>query len=379
MAAVAVVYLLIRTNHGGTGVVALATALQYAPLLLLKVPAGRLVDHFPRVHILQVTQSSLAAGSGGVALALAAGLPIDATLVVYSAVLGVIQVVDVAARQLIFVDLLGVDGFRAGLSLYNTIFGAGRLAAPALAGLLLSTIGAAWLFAVNTASFAFMLIGLFMVAQQTSGATTEPHQPLVTINPTSGRTRQVLNRADYLGLLLVVGLMGGLGYQFAATDTLMTSEVFHRGAAAYGALSSVLAAGGIVGNALLARTRSEPRVLHAYLLAAGFGACEILVLVAHSIWMFAVLLFPAGLSLAAFTTTALATIQLTSAESDRGRQATTYNATYIGLVPVGLLVIDGLHHAFGARSTIYLPGITIAIISLVAALWHFCRGSGSGL
>ena len=68
---------------------------------------------------------------------------------VIALVLGLVTVLDQPARQVFVNELVGPTYLRNAISVNSTTFQLGGLIGPALAGLLLTAVGAGWAFAAN--------------------------------------------------------------------------------------------------------------------------------------------------------------------------------------------------------------------------------------
>ena len=74
--------------------------------------------------------------------------------------------------------------------------------------------------------------------------------------------------------MVIVFFVGTFGLNFQMTSALMATEVFDKGAGAYGLLGSVVAIGSLSG-ALLAARRGRPRLRLIVLAAVAFGVVEV--------------------------------------------------------------------------------------------------------
>ena len=67
--------------------------------------------------------------------------------------------------------------------------------------------------------------------------------------------RYVRRRPDLLMVMVVVFFVGTFGLNFQMTSALMATEVFHKGAGAYGILGSIVAIGSVSGALLVGTAR----------------------------------------------------------------------------------------------------------------------------
>ncbi len=163
MQTVAQAYLILFPLHG-TGVeVAIATSLQFVPMLLLGPFGGLVADRYDKRRVLYATQ-----GSAGV-LALILGL-LAATgsvqlwqVYVLAAGLGIVNLFDNPARQTFVFELVGPELLPNAVSLNSVLINGARVIGPAIGGVLIVTVGVATCFMVNAGSYVAVITALAMM------------------------------------------------------------------------------------------------------------------------------------------------------------------------------------------------------------------------
>src|SRR5262249_54846902 len=123
--------------------------------------------------------------------------------------------------------------------------------------------------------------------------------------------RYVWGRPDLRVLLMMMGLIGTFGLNFAVFISAMSVKVFHAGAGAYGLLTSAMAIGSVSG-ALLAARREQPALKAVLTGAALFGCGCALAAFAPTYHLFAAALALVGVSAQTFTTSTNGLIQLST-------------------------------------------------------------------
>ena len=68
---------------------------------------------------------------------------------VLAALLGVVNAVDIPARQSFLVDMVGKEDLMNAIALNSSMFNGARIIGPAIAGILVAKIGEGWCFFVN--------------------------------------------------------------------------------------------------------------------------------------------------------------------------------------------------------------------------------------
>jgi len=240
-----------------------------------------------------------------------------------------------------------------------------RIVGPALAGLAIAAVGTGWVFLVNALSYLAVLAGLRAMRR------SDLH-PAVRLVRAKGQLREgltyVRSRPDLMVPIVLVFIMGTFGLNFQITLALVTKESFGLGAGAYGLLTSMFALGALLGALLSARRSGPPRQRTLFTAVLVFGLLEVLVGLAPTYALMAVLLVPTGVAVLTFTTTANAIVQLGSAAQMRGRVMALYILVFMGGTPVGAPLIGALSEVAGPRSGLLVGGGVTALSGVVAAV-----------
>src|SRR5580658_9710843 len=154
---VAQALLVLRLTHSGI-ILGLTTAARYAPILVLSPYAGLLVDRHAKRHVLLVTQIGLGLVSAILGVAVLTGDIRLWQVVVLAVAFGILSAVDNPARQAFVQEVVGHDLIRNAVTLNTTTVNVARVIGPAIAAVLVSTVGIGWCFVGNAASFGFVLI-----------------------------------------------------------------------------------------------------------------------------------------------------------------------------------------------------------------------------
>src|SRR5215468_1346482 len=325
-------WLVLELTHGSGTALGIATGLQFLPQLLFSLWGGVIADRYPKRRILFVTQATM----GALALILGV-LALTGAVAVWQVyllafALGMAAVVDSPARQTFVAEMVGQGGMANAIALNSAAFNLARITGPAVAGLVISTVGTPAAFLVNAASFGAILIGLKLMRP------AEFH-PVERAARAPGQLREALayvraRRNLWLTLALVF-FVATFGMNFQVTTALMSRGVFHTGAGAFG-LASTMFAVGALGGALLAARRARPGMRLLLTTALAFGVLEV---VAG--------LVPTGVALLMFTTTANSTTQLGTTHTVRGRVMGLYMLVFLGGAPLGSPPVGWAAEQFG--------------------------------
>lgn len=160
MQAVGAAWLMVQLE-ASPAVVALVQTATYLPVVVLGVLAGAAADLFERRRLLLVTQTVMLAAAGVLAVLSAAGLVTPLWLLVLTFALGVGATFNGPAWQAIQPEVVPPQELKQAVTLGGANINLGRAIGPALGGVLIAASGPWLVFALNAASFAFVLYVLW--------------------------------------------------------------------------------------------------------------------------------------------------------------------------------------------------------------------------
>ena len=141
----------------------LVGALQFLPVLLFSLFAGVLVDKFSKKKILFFTQSASLVVTLILAILDFSGRIQYWHILVLAAALGLVNTLDMPARQSFVIQLVGKEDLMNAIALNSTMFNFARVVGPAIAGLVMGYYGVGMCFLANSISFAAVVISLFFI------------------------------------------------------------------------------------------------------------------------------------------------------------------------------------------------------------------------
>ncbi|MGY3264405.1 MFS transporter [Lysobacter sp. HA35] len=360
--------LTVLTHHSATAV-GWVMALQFGPPLLLLPLTGWAADNVDRRKLLMWTQALsglLALGLGAVTLT---GVVQLWHVYGFALLLGCVTAFDAPARQTFVSDLVSDEYVANAVALNSTSFNGARMVGPAVAGLLIAAVGEGWLFVINAASYAAVLISLFCLRVR------ELYGEARSDRARGGMLegfRYVRQRPDLMAVLGMLALIGTFGFNFAIFVSTMSVTVFHGDASQYGLLTSAMAVG-TMGGALLSARRPVPGMRLMGGSAAVFGIAALFAAVMPGPWLFALMLVVVGLAALTFMTASNSMMQLTTERGMRGRVLALRIAVVMGGTPIGAPLVGWVADRFGARWAMgvgALSGIAAAGIALAYLMKH---------
>ena len=336
---------LTQLTHKNATAVGMVMALQFGPQLLLLPLTGLAADHLDRRKLLLATQAAMGALALGLGILTIAGLVQLWHVYVFAFLLGCVTAFDSPARQTFVSDLVGEADLSNAVALNSTSVNAARMIGPAIAGVLIASVGSGWVFLINAVSFVAVLcsLGFLRVGE-------------LHLKSRASRTRgnfaegfhYVWKRPDLKAALLMIFLIGTFGLNFPIFISTMSVTVFHAGAGQYGILTSIMAIGSVVG-ALLAARRPKPHIALLVSGAAIFGFGCLLAAIMPNYGLFGIALIIIGVSTQTFTTSTISLVQLSTEPAMRGRVVAILFAIALGGTPVGAPIVGWVADRFGPR------------------------------
>lgn len=332
------------TQHNASAV-GIVMALQFGPQLLLLPLTGMAADLLDRRKLLLFTQAAMGLLALGLGLLCISGRVELWHVYVFAFLLGCVTAFDAPVRQTFVSEIVSEDDLGNAVALNSTSFNAARMLGPAVAGLLISSVGTGWVFIINAFSFAGVIGSLLLL--RTALLRRAPRLKAARGSLLEG-FRYVSGRPDLVSVLLMLFLIGTFGLNFPIFLSTMSVTAFHAGASQYGVLSSIMACGSVAG-ALMAAGRDKPRLALLLGAAALFGFGCALAAVMPNYWLFGIMLVIIGIAAQTFTTTVNSAVQLSTAPAMRGRVMAIVLAISAGGTPLGAPIVGWVADVFGPR------------------------------
>ena len=360
MQTVAQAYLILFPLHG-TGVdVAIATSLQFLPLLLLGPFGGLIADRVDKRMVLYATQAT----AGILALILGVLVVLHSAdlweVYVLAAGLGFVNLFDNPARQIFVSEMVGLDLLPNAVSLNSVLMNSARVIGPAIGGVLILTFGVATCFFINAASYAAVIVALAMIR-----AAELIRRPGVA--RAKGQVREglryVWGTPDLKIPLLSMAVVGVFAFNFTVTLPLLAKFTYHGGAGLYSWFLAAMGAGAVVGG-LATAFRSRPSTRLLACIGLVFGAAILAVALSPTQGWAIVLLVPMGAASISFVATNNATLQLRADPAMRGRVMSLNAIAFLGSTPIGAPLLGYLSDATNPRLALAIGGVATLVASI---------------
>jgi MFS family permease len=338
------------------------------PTLFLMVPAGALADRLPKRKVVTIAQAAMMLQAFALAALAATHVLRVWHVAILAACNGVANSFDAPARHAMAAEMVEDRRDLANaVALNSTIFNTARVVGPAVGGIILARLGAAWCFGLNGVSFLAVILALLSMRLPA----VEPR--LVT----ESVSEQVRVGVQYIWsdtrirtMMLLVGVGQLLGFFYSVLMPAYAADVLRVGEEGLGNLNAAIGIGALVGSLMVA-SLSRPRQ-KAFLLTSGaflFPIANLLFCASRSLVLSMLALALSGVGFVAQNTTVSTLIQSAVPDELRGRVMSVFMLMFFGSTPFAALMAGSLGQAVGVRAAVAIG----SAITLLYALYVFIK------
>lgn len=334
---------------------------QFLPVLLLGAWAGLVADRSDKRRLLILVQTLAMVQSFVLAaLALADHPPVMAIYAVAVAG-GVATAFDNPARRAFVVEMVPESDVQNAVSLNTAMMTGARVFGPALAGLLVTTVGYSWCFAIDGISYIAVIYGLIIMR---SDELRRPEVPPRSKGQVRAGIRYTRSVPELWLTLIMMSIIGTLSFNFNVVLQLFVKRTFSGSDASFTLLLSVISVGSLI-SALVAARRRTSSVHQVAVAAAIFGVALLAMAAAPTLWSSYVIGLLIGFTSIMFITVATAVIQLRTSPDMRGRVLALQSILFLGSTPIGGPLLGAVCEYLGPRAGLVVGGLA----AIGACVW----------
>jgi len=343
---------------GSAATLGLIGFLNSIPNLVFALPAGILADRFDRRKLLLIFQSLNMLVPAVLAVLYASGELEIWSMGVLAVVGGSLGALSFPAFQGMLASTVPPQDLESAVAVNSLSLQVARAIGPAIAGFLLATAGATWVFAVNAVSFLPVLATLALLA---------PSRPARAVGAAAG---SIIEAGRYVfgqrSLAAMMGFMSLAGLFCTPPVVIMIPAIvrdeLHRGAATLGALTASIGVGSVIGSILLLGlsrrvNKGEPLLVAFFLTAAAVAGVGASGTVGLSLILGAV----GGLAGVVYIGLSTVVVQSMSSDEMRARTIAIWAAAFVGMLPLGSLITGGLAAVLGAGGAVLVDGLAALV------------------
>ena len=334
------------------------------PTFLLAPFAGVMVDRLDRRKMLVWTQTLAAIQSLALAVLTLAKI-INVHEVLWLSVLqGLINAFDMPGRQSFLVEMVeNRQDLGNAIALNSSMVNIARLVGPALAGIVIGSVGEGYCFLIDGISYLAVIASLLMMRLKI--AASLPSKAAMLDQLKDGWT-YVTGFPPVRTILSLFALISLMGMPFMVLMPIFAAQVLHGGPHTLGFLLGASGVGALISAVSLALRKTVRGLTTMIQVSAalfglgliGFGLSGFLPL---SLFLMLIVGFGMMQGMAASNTV----IQTLVPDDKRGRIMSFYTMAFMGMAPFGSLLAGSLADRFGAPHAVMIIGA----FCVVGSVW----------
>ncbi|HYU21296.1 MAG TPA: MFS transporter [Chloroflexota bacterium] len=344
------------------GLIGLARAV---PVLAFTLVGGAVADRYDRRTVMALANGAVAILAFAMGVLTWSGLIAVWQVVAIAFLLGVAFSFEMPSRQSLVSHVVAPKDVVNAVGLNSVAFNSAQILGPALAAVLIETIGEGGVFLLNGAtSLAVVLTALLIRPVPSDGGGGGG----ILANMLVG-LRYVRRTPELFALVASMAVISLLARPYIQLLPAFARDVLDVGASGLGALNSASGVGAVVGSMLVAMFGSyRGRGLALMLSGATFGVALVVFSLSTNFTLSLVASGAIGL-LSAFTGISSNTmLQTYSKPRLRGRVVSLHGLTMMGVVPLGVMLEGALGSLIGVPLVVMIGGALTALVALGTVL-----------
>ena len=345
-------------------VMGLITFFNTLPLFLVTPFAGVIIDKFNRRKLLMMIQILFALQAFFIALFALSGHLRIWNIVLLGVFLNTIAAIDTPLRQSTYIHLVDdKSDLSNAISLNSTCFNVARLAGPAIAGILLSLVGAGGCFAIN---FICIFPSVILVSMMDfEDVKSEEVKKITIIQGLKEGWEYAFSSEQILTLLSIVALFTSIALTYPMLMPIYTKDVLHSGTQVLGYVMSSAGIGALTISIMLA-AKTTLRGLK-YILCLGtflLSLAFICLGFTKNIIPACVFMFCIGFGMTSSMTPENMLLQSIVDDDKRGRIMSIHTICFLGATSLSNFMAGSIAQIIGISNAMKLFGVILFAASL---------------
>ncbi|MEY2446410.1 MAG: hypothetical protein QOE00_2990 [Ilumatobacteraceae bacterium] len=335
----------------------LLAACQFGPVLVLGAWSGLVADRSDKRKLLLIVQSFAMMQSFALAIVAFSHNPPVAAIYIVAVFGGIATAFDNPARRAYVAEMVPEVNVQNAVSLNSALMTGSRVVGPALAGLLITTVGYGWTFVTDGVSYIAVIVGLLMMR-------TRENRPHIAATRGKGQVREglryVRTMPELWVPLVMMAMVGTFAFNFQTVMPLLIKRTLHGNDRIFTLVYSVIAVGSLFG-ALMAARRTSVTVRQIILSSYAFGGAMLLLAITPNVAFTYPIGVLVGFASIAFMTTSTAIVQLRADPVMRGRVLALQAIVFLGSAPIGGPILGWVCQHYGARVGVAIGGLSAIV------------------
>jgi len=356
---------------GSAFLLGLVTFANLIPSLVLSPFAGSYIEKHNRFKIMMKSQVISMLQAGTLAIMIYFKYYSIPALIGLSLLQGIINSFDVICRQTLMMDMVGnKEDLPNAIALNSTMTNLARIIGPALAGLVLGTLGEDFCFIGNFLSYIPVLYCLYRMDIRISENTEPVHNVWYELKE---GFHYLVHEKELISLILLLSMNSLIVIPFNTLMPIFAKDIFSGTASTFSLFESAIGLGAVISAVYLANLKKYDHIIK-IIIIAGFmlGSSVMLLAGSNLIAVSVILLVVAGIGMMAQTSAINTYIQTHAHPSMRSRSISYFIMGYQGLIPVGSLLAGVVAESIGVRLTVVFQG-AIGIVAILVFYLYWKR------
>jgi len=348
------------------------------PMLVLAPLAGVLLDRWDKRRVLIATQSSAMLQAAVLATLVFLGWENIYLVIFLSFLLGVINTLDMPARQSFVIEMVeDRTDLPNAIALNSFMVNLGKIIGPVVAGAFIAVFGEGWCFAINSLSYVGVIVAF--VLMRTKGV-RKSSQRMPILKEMREGVRYVFGVRHIRSVIMLLAVMSIIAMPYTDMMPFVATRILQGDAHTLGWMRAATGVGAVIGGLWMASRNSARRLGRIIPLATSvFGGGLILFALASDIAVALPTLVVTGLGLMIHMSSSNTIIQSTVDDDKRGRTMSIYMMAMQGMMPFGSLLSGFLAKVAGVQQMYAICGGLCLLASAWfwsgLRKWHFEDGS----
>ena len=329
------------------------------PLFIITPFAGVIVDKFNRHRLLMIIQICFALQAFLMAAITLGGYLRIWNIIILGVFLNIVAAIDAPLRQSTYVLLVDdKNDLGNAISLNSTCFNMARLLGPAVAGVLLSAVGAGWCFAIN---FLCILPCVFLVAMMKfKDEKSEKVKNETIFEGLKEGLDYSIHSQKIILLLLFSAIFSFIALTYPMLMPVYTKEILHANAQILGYVMSSAGIGAVTASMFLASKTSLRGLKYILCFGAILLSCGFIELGFNNhIATACLIMFCVGFGMTSAFTSDSTLLQSVIDDDKRGRVMSIYAVCFMEATSISNFVAGSVAQMTGIANTFIIFGIIL--------------------
>lgn len=350
------------------------------PVLFFTLIGGVVADRLMKRKLLVITQTLSMIPALALAVLIDLKMVTVWQIIVFATLLGTVNAFDVPARQSFLIEMVQKGRLLNAIALNSAAFNGARIIGPFIAGITIASIGVAACFYVNAVSFLAAIVALLMIRTRSEEGKKLLARPSPESRAEGGLTvllqdlREGLSfvkgEGNVFRILLLVAILSLLGIPFVTLLPVFAEDILKVGPRGLGVLAGSSGVGALTA-ALFIAFKGEIEKKGQLMTRAGmtFGAALLFFSLSQDYLASTIILVFAGWGVVSFLAVANSFIQLRTPDVLRGRVMSVYALVFLGIAPIGNVVMGSVAHMVGTGRAISI-GASLCLLAVLLSSKH---------